>query len=60
MMDEMSIMMPYDAPDMEQMSEEEILACLAAETGPNFTVRLSVAGIHQVPLAIQTPLDRNN
>lgn len=53
-------MMPYDAPDMEQMSEEEILACLAAETGPNFTVRLSVAGMHQILLAIQTLLDHNN
>lgn len=39
MMDEMSVTMCYDAHSMEQMSEEEILACLVAETGPTFTVR---------------------
>lgn len=39
MMDEMSVTMGYDAHSMEQMSEEEILACLVAETGPTFTVR---------------------
>lgn len=35
-------MMAYDAQVMEQMSEAEILACLVAETGPTFTVRLVV------------------
>lgn len=39
MMDELSVTMCYDAHSMEQMSEEEILACLVAETGPTFTVR---------------------
>ncbi|KAG7510660.1 hypothetical protein JOB18_027663 [Solea senegalensis] len=38
MMEEVSTMMAYDADVMEQMSEEEILACLVAETGPTFTV----------------------
>lgn len=38
-------MMAYDAQVMEQMSEEEILACLVAETEPKFTVRLTVAWI---------------
>lgn len=53
-------MMPYDAPDMDQMSEEEILACLVAETGPNFTVRLGVARIHQISVAVQTLLEHHN
>lgn len=30
----------YDAHAIEQMSEEEIFACLESETGPKFTVRL--------------------
>nr|XP_020469624.1 rab GTPase-activating protein 1-like [Monopterus albus] len=38
MMEEVSTMMAYDAHIMEQMSEQEILACLVAETGPTFTV----------------------
>ncbi|KAF3845054.1 hypothetical protein F7725_008217 [Dissostichus mawsoni] len=38
MMEEVSMTMAYDADTMEQMSEEEILACLAEETGPKFTV----------------------
>lgn len=40
MMEEVSVTMHYDVHDMDQMSEEEILACLVAETGPKFTVRL--------------------
>lgn len=28
----------YDAHAIEQMSEEEIFACLESETGPKFTV----------------------
>lgn len=31
--------MQCDIYDMEQMSEEEILACLVADTEPKFTVR---------------------
>lgn len=38
-MEEVSVRMPYEAHDMDQMSEEEILACLVAETEPKFTVR---------------------
>lgn len=41
MMEEVSMTMPYDAHAMEQMSEEEILACLVDETGPKFEVRLT-------------------
>lgn len=40
-MEEVSNMMAYDAQVMEQMSEEEILACLVSETEPKFTVRVS-------------------
>ncbi|KAM4724343.1 rab GTPase-activating protein 1-like isoform 1-T1 [Anableps anableps] len=36
MMQEVSMMTAYDAHLIEQMSEEEILACLVAETGPTF------------------------
>lgn len=32
--------MQYDVCDLEQMSEEEILACLVADMEPKFTVRL--------------------
>lgn len=38
--------MQCDVYDMDQMSEEEILACLVADTEPVFTVRLS--GLHWV------------
>ncbi|XP_034063296.1 rab GTPase-activating protein 1-like [Gymnodraco acuticeps] len=38
MMEEVSMTMAYDADTMEQLSEEEILACLVEETGPTFTV----------------------
>lgn len=31
--------MQCDIYDMDQMSEEEILACLVADTEPKFTVR---------------------
>lgn len=41
-------MMAHDAHLMEQMSEEEILECLVAETGPQFTVRISVAWMHSM------------
>lgn len=48
MMEEVSVMMAYDAQVMNQMSEEEILACLVAETGPKFTVRLAAAWMHSI------------
>ncbi|XP_010793324.1 rab GTPase-activating protein 1-like, isoform 10 isoform X2 [Notothenia coriiceps] len=38
MMEEVSMTMAYDADTLEQLSEEEILACLVEETGPKFTV----------------------
>lgn len=40
MMEEVSMVNAYDAHAIEQMSEEEIFACLESETGPKFTVRL--------------------
>lgn len=40
MMEELSVTMQCDACDVEQMSEEEILACLVADTEPKFPVRL--------------------
>ncbi|XP_049596873.1 rab GTPase-activating protein 1-like [Syngnathus scovelli] len=36
MMQEVSVTLPCNAQVVEQMSEEEILACLVAETGPHF------------------------
>ncbi|XP_061650514.1 rab GTPase-activating protein 1-like [Phyllopteryx taeniolatus] len=36
MMQEVSVTLSCDAQMVEQMSEEEILACLVAETGPHF------------------------
>lgn len=45
MMEEVSVMMAYDANLVEQMSEEEILASLVEETGPKFTVRFTVPGV---------------
>lgn len=38
MMEEVSAIMAYDSHVMEQMSEDEILACLVGETGPIFTL----------------------
>uniref|UniRef100_A0A3Q2WGH1 RAB GTPase activating protein 1-like 2 n=1 Tax=Haplochromis burtoni TaxID=8153 RepID=A0A3Q2WGH1_HAPBU len=38
MMEEVSMVNAYDAHAIEQMSEEEIFACLESETGPKFTV----------------------
>lgn len=48
MMEEVSVMMAYDANVMEQMSEDEILACLVADTEPKFTVRSTFAWMHSV------------
>ncbi|XP_035530294.1 rab GTPase-activating protein 1-like [Morone saxatilis] len=52
MMEEVSVMMAYDAHVMEQMSEEEILACLVAETGPKFTVPTKKAKLRESLLQI--------
>lgn len=53
MMEEVSVMMAYDANLVEQMSEEEILASLVEETGPKFTVRLTVPGVHLIELTVK-------
>ncbi|CAJ1074413.1 rab GTPase-activating protein 1-like isoform X1 [Xyrichtys novacula] len=62
MMEEVSVMMAYDAQVMEQMSEEEILACLADETGPKFTVPTKKAKLGESLLQImedeEDPLDK--
>ncbi|XP_034431653.1 rab GTPase-activating protein 1-like [Hippoglossus hippoglossus] len=62
MMEEVSTMMAYDAKVMEQMSEEEILACLVAETGPKFTVPTKKAKLRESRLqmmeAVEDPLDK--
>uniref|UniRef100_UPI0037E72350 rab GTPase-activating protein 1-like n=1 Tax=Semicossyphus pulcher TaxID=241346 RepID=UPI0037E72350 len=62
MMEEVSVMMAYDAQVMEQMSEEEILACLVAETGPKFTVPTKKAKLGESLLQImedeEDPLDK--
>lgn len=53
MMEEVSTMMAYDAHVVDQMSEDEILACLVAETGPTFTVRITVLWIHLIILLLE-------
>ncbi|KAG8013252.1 Rab GTPase-activating protein 1-like [Nibea albiflora] len=61
MMEEVSVMMAYDASVMEQMSEEEILACLVADTGPKFTVPTKKAKLRESLLQImddEDPLDK--
>uniref|UniRef100_A0A3B5AIQ2 Rab GTPase-activating protein 1-like, isoform 10 n=1 Tax=Stegastes partitus TaxID=144197 RepID=A0A3B5AIQ2_9TELE len=45
MMEEMSMAMAYDANAFDQMSEEEILACLVSETEPKNTVRSTFAWV---------------
>ncbi|KAG7225897.1 hypothetical protein INR49_014325 [Caranx melampygus] len=57
MMEEVSVMMAYDAQVMEQMSEEEILACLVAETGPKFTVPTKKAKLGESRLQIMDDED---
>ncbi|XP_060939017.1 rab GTPase-activating protein 1-like [Limanda limanda] len=62
MMEEVSTMMAYDAEFMEQMSEDEILACLVEETGPKFTVPTKKAKLRESRLqlmeAVEDPLDK--
>ncbi|KAK2826448.1 hypothetical protein Q5P01_020662 [Channa striata] len=64
MMEEVSTMMAYDAQVMEQMSEQEILACLEAETGPTFTVPTKKSKLKESRLQImddkeeEDPLDK--
>ncbi|XP_010738779.2 rab GTPase-activating protein 1-like [Larimichthys crocea] len=61
MMEEVSVMMAYDANVMEQMSEDEILACLVADTEPKFTVPTKKAKLRESLLQImddEDPLDK--
>ncbi|KAM4542247.1 rab GTPase-activating protein 1-like [Odontesthes bonariensis] len=63
MMEEMSMAMACDANVMDQMTEEEILACLVAETGPTFTVPTKKAKLGESRLQImddeeEDPLDK--
>ncbi|KAM6969122.1 rab GTPase-activating protein 1-like [Tautogolabrus adspersus] len=62
MMEEVSVMMAYDTQVMEQMSEDEILACLVDETGPKFTVPTKKAKLGESLLQImedeEEPLDK--
>ncbi|XP_055361859.1 rab GTPase-activating protein 1-like isoform X2 [Betta splendens] len=62
MMEEVFTMMAYDAQAVEQMSEQEILACLGAETGPTFTVPSKKAKLKKGRLQImedeEDPLDK--
>uniref|UniRef100_A0A672ZP24 RAB GTPase activating protein 1-like 2 n=1 Tax=Sphaeramia orbicularis TaxID=375764 RepID=A0A672ZP24_9TELE len=51
MMEEVSVM-ACDARAVDQMSEEEILACLVAETGPKFTVPTKKAKLRKSCLQI--------
>ncbi|XP_036928652.1 rab GTPase-activating protein 1-like [Acanthopagrus latus] len=62
MMEEVSVMMAYDANLVEQMSEEEILASLVEETGPKFTVPTKKVKLGEGRLQImedkEDPLDK--
>ncbi|XP_033977494.1 rab GTPase-activating protein 1-like [Trematomus bernacchii] len=61
MMEEVSMTMAYDADTMEQMSEEEILACLVEETGPQITVPSKEAKLKESRLQLiddEEPLDK--
>ncbi|TKS86819.1 Rab GTPase-activating protein 1-like, isoform 10 [Collichthys lucidus] len=61
MMEEVSVMMACDAKVMEQMSEDEILACLVADTEPKFTVPTKKAKLRESLLQImddEDPLDK--
>ncbi|KAM6917826.1 rab GTPase-activating protein 1-like [Lycodopsis pacificus] len=61
MMEEVSTIMAYDAHVMEQMSEDEILACLVGETGPIFTIPAAEAKLGESRLQLMDddePLDK--
>ncbi|XP_047466197.1 rab GTPase-activating protein 1-like [Mugil cephalus] len=62
MMEEVSMVMAPDVHAIEEMSEEEILACLVAETGPTFTVPTKKAKLGESRLQImddeEEPLDK--
>ncbi|XP_013865240.1 rab GTPase-activating protein 1-like, isoform 10 [Austrofundulus limnaeus] len=62
MMEEVSMLTSNDARAIEQMSEEEILACLVAEAGPGFRVPTKKAKLRDFQLQItdnkEDPLDK--
>ncbi|XP_012709376.2 rab GTPase-activating protein 1-like isoform X1 [Fundulus heteroclitus] len=60
MMQEVSMVTAYDAHAIDQMSEEEILACLVAETGPTFNVPTKKVKLGESRLQIMDddPLDK--
>ncbi|KAM3595306.1 uncharacterized protein V6R79_021402 [Siganus canaliculatus] len=62
MMEDVCMAMAYDATVMEQMSEEEILACLVEESGPKFTVPTKKAKMGESLLQImedeEDPVDK--
>uniref|UniRef100_A0A3P8T617 RAB GTPase activating protein 1-like 2 n=1 Tax=Amphiprion percula TaxID=161767 RepID=A0A3P8T617_AMPPE len=57
MMEEMSMAMPYDVHAFDQMSEEEILACLVAEAEPKNTVPTKKAKLKECRLQIMEDED---
>ncbi|KAM9777220.1 rab GTPase-activating protein 1-like [Neosynchiropus ocellatus] len=57
MMEEVSVMMAFDAQLVEQMSEEEILACLVEEPGPTFSVPSKKAKLKESRLQIMDDED---
>ncbi|XP_034714963.1 rab GTPase-activating protein 1-like [Etheostoma cragini] len=52
MMEDVSMMMAYDSHVMDQMSEEEILACLVEEIEPAFTVHTNKSELSESRLQI--------
>nr|XP_061798324.1 rab GTPase-activating protein 1-like [Nerophis lumbriciformis] len=52
MMQEISVSMSCDAQLVENMTEEEILACLVAETGPQFPVPTKKAKLREIRLQL--------
>uniref|UniRef100_A0A3B4GBQ7 Rab GTPase-activating protein 1-like, isoform 10 n=1 Tax=Pundamilia nyererei TaxID=303518 RepID=A0A3B4GBQ7_9CICH len=59
MMEEVSMVNAYDAHAIEQMSEEEIFACLESETGPKFTVPTKKAKLKECRLQIMDDEEDN-
>ncbi|XP_053191558.1 rab GTPase-activating protein 1-like [Scomber japonicus] len=60
MMEEVSMMTAYDEHVVDQMSEEEILACLVAETEPTFTVPTKKAKLRESRLQIMDDVEKED
>ncbi|KAM4625282.1 uncharacterized protein ACJ7VT_003752 [Polymixia lowei] len=62
MMEELAITMAYDAQLADQLSEEEILACLVAESQPKSTVPSKKAKLREIQLRLleeeEDPIDK--